>query len=77
MKELTRTMGPIQVLVNNAGIIRDHLLMRMPNEAWHEIVDTDLNRVYCCAKAVMRTWAGKRHPGRRIINITSIRGMEP
>jgi 3-oxoacyl-[acyl-carrier protein] reductase len=67
-------VGPIQVLVNNAGIIRDHLLMQMPDAAWHEIIDADLNGVYYCAKAVVRTWAGSRRPGRRIINIASIRG---
>jgi 3-oxoacyl-[acyl-carrier protein] reductase len=72
VKDLTRALGPIQVLVNNAGIIRDYLLMRMPDEAWHEVIDTDLNGVYYCTKAVVRTWAGKRHAGRRIINITSI-----
>jgi len=72
VKELTRTEGPIQVLVNNAGIIRDHLLMRMPDEAWHQIIDTDLNGVYYCTKAVIRAMAGKRRPGRRIVNITSI-----
>jgi len=74
VQEVTGTVGPIQVLVNNAGIIRDHLLMQMPDAAWHEIIDADLNGVYYCTKAVVRTWAGKRRPGRRIINIASVRG---
>jgi 3-oxoacyl-[acyl-carrier protein] reductase len=71
VKELTRTVGPIQVLVNNAGIIRDHLLMRMPDQDWHKVIDTDLHGVYYCTKAVVRAMAGKRSPGRRIVNITS------
>jgi 3-oxoacyl-[acyl-carrier protein] reductase len=74
VKELVKTEGPIQVLVNNAGIIRDSLLMSMPAEAWQQVIDTDLSGIYHCTKAVVRSMAGKRHPGRRIINITSIAG---
>jgi 3-oxoacyl-[acyl-carrier protein] reductase len=74
VRELTRGVGPIQILVNNAGIIEDHLLMRMPDKAWRDILDVDLHGPYYCTKAVVRTWAGIRHPGRRIINISSIRG---
>jgi 3-oxoacyl-[acyl-carrier protein] reductase len=74
VKDVTQALGSVRLLVNNAGIIQDHLLMRMPDEAWHEVIDTDLNGVYYCTKAVVRTWAGKRHPGRRIINIASIAG---
>jgi 3-oxoacyl-[acyl-carrier protein] reductase len=74
IKELTATQGTIQVLVNNAAIIQDHLLMRMPDEAWHQVIDTDLHGVYYCTKAVVRSMAGKRRPGRRLINITSIAG---
>ena len=72
VKELTKTLGPIQVLVNNAGITRDYLLMRMPEEAWHQVINTDLNSVFYCTKAVVKSMAGKRRTGRRIINITSI-----
>jgi 3-oxoacyl-[acyl-carrier protein] reductase len=74
IKELTAKQGPIQVLVNNAAIIQDYLLMCMPDEAWHQVIDTDLHGVYYCTKAVVRSMAGKRRPGRRIINITSIVG---
>jgi len=72
VKEVTRTEGPIQVLVNNAATIQDHLLMRMPDEAWHQVIDTDLSGVYYCTKAVVRSMAGRRQPGRRIVNITSV-----
>ena len=74
VKEITRTHGPIRVLVNNAAAIRDHLLMRMPVEAWREVIDTDLNGVYYCTKAVVTAMAGRRRPARRIINITSVVG---
>jgi 3-oxoacyl-[acyl-carrier protein] reductase len=73
VQEITREIGPIHALVNNAGIVRDHLLMRMPDEAWREVMDVDLHGVYYCTKAVVRAWAGRRVPGRRIINIASIR----
>jgi 3-oxoacyl-[acyl-carrier protein] reductase len=74
IKELTKGEGPIQVLVNNAAVIQDHLLMQMPDEAWHQVIATDLHGVYYCTKAVVRTMAGKRRPGRRIINLTSVVG---
>lgn len=72
VKELARTEGPIQVLINNAGIIRDSLFMGMPDEAWHEVINANLNGVYYCTKAVARAMAGKRRPGRRIVNISSV-----
>lgn len=74
VKEVTRAEGPIQVLVNNAATIRDQLLMRMPHDAWREVIETDLNGVYYCTKAVVVANAGRRRPDRRIINITSVSG---
>jgi 3-oxoacyl-[acyl-carrier protein] reductase len=74
IKELTKDEGPIQVLVNNAAVIQDHLLMQMPDEAWHQVIATNLHGVYYCTKAVVRTMAGKRRPGRRIITLTSVVG---
>lgn len=74
VKDIVRTLGPIQILVNNAATIQDHLLMRMPEGAWREVIDTDLNGVYYCTKAVVMAMAGQRRPGRRIINITSVSG---
>lgn len=71
---LVKSEGPIQVLVNNAATICDHLLMGMPGEAWHQVIDTDLNGVFYCTKAVVRTMAGNRRAAKRIINITSVVG---
>jgi 3-oxoacyl-[acyl-carrier protein] reductase len=72
VQELTRTVGTPQILVNNAAIIQDYLLMRMPDSAWHQVIETNLHGVYYCTKAVLRSMAGKRRPGRRIINMTSV-----
>jgi 3-oxoacyl-[acyl-carrier protein] reductase len=72
VKTLTKAEGPIRVLVNNAAIIQDHLFMRMPDEAWQRVIDTDLHGVYYCTKAVVQSMAGRRQPGRRIINLTSV-----
>ena len=74
VKALTATEGPIQALINNAAIIQDHLLMGMPDEAWHQVINTDLSGVYYCTKSVVRSMAGRRRAGRRIINIASIVG---
>ncbi|NLG59314.1 MAG: SDR family NAD(P)-dependent oxidoreductase, partial [Gammaproteobacteria bacterium] len=49
-----REVGPISILVNNAGITRDNLLMRMKDEDWQAILDTNLTSVYRTSKAVMR-----------------------
>jgi len=61
--------GRIDILVNNAGIIRDGLLMLMPDRNWHKVIETNLNSVYYCSKAVLRTMIGQRWG--RIINIIS------
>ncbi len=74
VKQLAAAEGPFQVLVNNAATIRDYLLMRMPPEAWHQVLDTDLTGVFYCTHAVLATMAAQRRPGRRIINITSVVG---
>jgi 3-oxoacyl-[acyl-carrier protein] reductase len=74
VKDITRAEGPIQVLVNNAVVIRDHLLLQMPDDAWREVIDTDLTGVYYCTRAVVGTMADRRGGSRRIINITSFSG---
>lgn len=59
----------LDVLVNNAGIIRDGLLMLMPDDNWRRVIDVNLNSVYYCSKAVLRPMIGNRWG--RIINIIS------
>jgi len=65
--------GAISILVNNAGITRDNLLMRMKDEDWQAILDTNLTSVYRSSKAVMRGMMKARRG--RIINIASVIGV--
>jgi 3-oxoacyl-[acyl-carrier protein] reductase len=65
--------GGIGILVNNAGITRDNLLMRMKDEDWQAILDTNLTSVYRASKAVLRGMMKARKG--RIINIASVIGV--
>jgi 3-oxoacyl-[acyl-carrier protein] reductase len=65
--------GDIAILVNNAGITRDNLLLRMKDEEWDDIMATDLKSVYRLSKLVIRPMMKARHG--RIINITSVIGV--
>jgi len=69
---IVKTEGGLQVLVNNAGITRDTLSMRMKDEDWDAVVDTNLKAVFRMSRAVMRTMMKQRYG--RIINITSVVG---
>ena len=70
---VAKEIGPISILVNNAGITRDNLLMRMKDEDWQAILDTNLTSVYRTSKAVMRSMMKARKG--RIINIASVVGV--
>ena len=65
--------GDIAILVNNAGITRDNLLLRMKDEEWDDIMSTNLKSVYKLSKLVIRAMMKTRHG--RIINITSVVGV--
>jgi len=73
LEEIGKTFGPITILVNNAGITRDNLLMRMKEEDWQAILDTNLSSVFRTSKAVMRGMMKARKG--RIINIASVIGV--
>jgi 3-oxoacyl-[acyl-carrier protein] reductase len=64
--------GKLSVLVNNAGITRDTLALRMKDEDWAAVVDTNLSGVFRLSRAVMRGMMKARHG--RIINVTSVVG---
>ena len=71
--EVTKAWGPVDVLVNNAGIIDDGLLIRMPDEAWERVIATNLNGTFYCSRAVLRSMVRARWG--RIINISSVVGL--
>jgi 3-oxoacyl-[acyl-carrier protein] reductase len=73
IKAITEQYGAISVLVNNAGITRDNLMMRMKEEEWDDIMNTNLKSVYRLSKAVLRGMMKARSG--RIINITSVVGV--
>ena len=69
---IVKAHGGLQVLVNNAGITRDMLAMRLKDEDWDAVLDTNLKAVFRMSRAVMRTMMKQRYG--RIINITSVVG---
>ncbi len=71
--EIAKQFGAVSILVNNAGITRDNLLMRMKEEEWQSILDTNLTSVYRTSKAVMRGMMKARKG--RIISIASVIGV--
>ena len=73
VKAVEEALGPVDIVVNNAGITRDSTLMRMDKQAWSEVIDTNLGGCFTMAKAVFdgmksRGWG-------RIVNIGSINGQ--
>ena len=73
IKEVVATFGSIEVLVNNAGITRDNLLMRMKEEDWDAVIDTNLKGVFNCTKSVTRQMMKQRYG--RIVNVASVVGV--
>jgi 3-oxoacyl-[acyl-carrier protein] reductase len=73
IETIAKEHGGVSILVNNAGITRDNLLMRMKDEDWQAILDTNLTPVYRSSKAVMRSMMKARKG--RIINIASVIGV--
>ena len=72
LKAVTDEYGAVDVLINNAGITRDNILVRMKEEEWDDIINTNLSSVYRMSKAVLRGMIKKRSG--RIISITSVVG---
>lgn len=68
--EIERRFGPVSVLVNNAGITRDGLALRMKDEDWDAVLDTNLNAVFRLCRSVLRGMIKAR--AGRIVNITSV-----
>lgn len=74
VEKIVKKHGPIDVLVNNAGITRDGMLHKMSLENWHNVIETNLTSCFCMCRAVV---PGMRDAGKgRIINISSINGQK-
>lgn len=73
IKEITADFGAVSILVNNAGITRDNLLLRMNDDEWNDIIDTNLSSVFRLSKACLRAMIKARRG--RIINIASVVGV--
>ncbi|MCZ2140225.1 MAG: 3-oxoacyl-[acyl-carrier-protein] reductase [Bacteroidia bacterium] len=71
--EIIKEFGTIDVLVNNAGITRDNLLMRMTEQMWDDVMDTNLKSAFALIKAIQRPMMKARSGS--IINITSVVGV--
>jgi 3-oxoacyl-[acyl-carrier protein] reductase len=69
----TKSFGKIDALVNNAGITRDTLIMRMTEDDWDAVLDTNLKSAFLTSKAVIRPMLRQRSG--RIVNITSVVGL--
>jgi len=72
MKNISGKYGTVDILINNAGITRDNILIRMKQEEWDEIIDTNLASVFKISKAVLRGMMKKKSG--RIVSITSVVG---
>jgi 3-oxoacyl-[acyl-carrier protein] reductase len=73
VEETVQQLGAIHILVNNAGLTRDDLVMRMSEEAWDRVMEVDLRGAYLCTKAALRPMVRQRWG--RVINIASVAGI--
>ncbi len=73
IKQIEEKFGAVSILVNNAGITRDTLLMRMRDDDWNAVIDTNLTSVFRLSRAVMKSMMRARTG--RIINIASVVGF--
>jgi len=73
VKEVSSSLGDINILVNNAGITRDNLLMRMKENDWDQVIQINLKGVFNCTKAVIRGMMSSRWG--RVISISSVVGI--
>ena len=74
IKAVVDEMGSLYMLINNAGITRDNLLMRLKDDDWDDVLRVNLKGAFNCARAAARTLLKAR--GGRIINITSVVGLQ-
>jgi 3-oxoacyl-[acyl-carrier protein] reductase len=70
---VSEQLGPVEILVNNAGITRDNLILRMGVDQWDEVIETNLRSVYLTTKAALRAMLRARWG--RVISISSVSGI--
>ena len=73
VRQITDEWGKIDILINNAGIAVDNLLLRMSDEAWDSVIATNLRGAYLCTKFTLRSMMNQGSG--RIVNITSVAGL--
>jgi len=73
IEEIVEKFGDITILVNNAGITRDNLLVRMKDVEWDETLDTNLKSIFLLSRSVLRAMMGARYG--RIVNLSSVVGV--
>lgn len=66
-------LGPVEILVNNAGVVRDNLLLRMSTEDWDDVLAVNLRSVFLCTKTALRAMLKARWG--RVISLTSVSGL--
>lgn len=74
VKQVTTEFGTVDYLVNNAGITRDQLILRMKEDDWDSVINTNLKGAWNCSKAVLRPMM-KNENGGSIVNISSVSGV--
>lgn len=72
-QEVLKTHGRLDILINNSGVTRDGLLLRMTDEQWDEVLDTNLRGAFYCSRAAAKTMVRARYG--RIVNVASVVGM--
>ncbi|RMG22428.1 MAG: beta-ketoacyl-ACP reductase [Bacteroidetes bacterium] len=73
VEEVMRQFGRIDILINNAGIVRDRTFLKMTDEEWHQVINVNLNGIYTCTKAVI---PHMREAGYgRIVSASSVNGI--
>ncbi len=73
MDKIVSEHGPIEILVNNAGITRDGTMHRMTHEQWQSVIDTNLTSCFNCSRCVIESM--REHGFGRIVNISSVNGQ--
>lgn len=71
--EIQEKLGPVEILVNNAGVVRDNLLLRMTTDDWDEVLTVNLRSVFLCTKTALRGMLKARWG--RVISVTSVSGL--